>query len=469
MIRFGVDGWRDRYGEGFDESGVAGVSSQIAEQFARQGESGPLFVGYDTRRDGRRYARIVADTVAAWGFDVRLSSSHCPLAALSWATAREPGSAGAIMVTAGHNGADWNGLKVRASDGNKVPQSFTDAIENRIGSGSPCEPPASLARGSVDLTDIVSPYLADLSTLVDASAIAHAGMTVVHDPLYGASRSYVSRLLSDMDVDVTEIHGEQADDFGEVAPNPVEAWSGACAAKVKEVDAWAGFVNGADATRVCAVDDGGGYVSSDTLAALLLELLCERHHETGRVVVTAPTSVVVRRQAMRLGCPVTVVPVGTGWVAAEMARGDVLLGLQETGGIALPRHLRERDGILVGLFICEMMATSGKRLGALVEELEQQVGHMEYARRDLELDPGTTQMVRNMLPGINPASVGGMTPVAVDHNDGLRLRFEDDAWLLIRPSNTSSKVRVYAEAPDAGELERIVEQGCELVRSDFMA
>jgi phosphomannomutase len=467
MIRFGADGWRARYGDGFDDQGVVSVSSQIAEQFAREGSSGLLYVGYDTRRDARHYARLVADAVAAWGFDVVLSQAHCPLATLSWATSHDARSAGAIMVTAGHNDANWNGIKVCASDGNEVSEEFSSAIQGRLGSGSPSEPPAGLDKGEICERDIVGPYLASIADVVDANAIARAGMTVVHDPLYGASRTYFSSLLSDMGATVKEIHGFQLDDFGGMEPDPCEQCSAGCKFAVKDEGAWAGFVNGADATRISAVDEQGNFVSPDKLAALLLEHLSERHHLSGRVVVTDPTSIVVRRQAKRLGYPLTVVPVGSHWVSAEMARGDVLLCLQETGSIALPFHLRERDGIFAGILLCEMMATSGKRLGELVSELERQVGHMEYAKRNLKLDPGSTQIVRNMLPGINPQRIAGMEPAAVDHSDGLRLRFEDDAWLLIRPSNTLPYVRVYAEAPSAEERDHIIADGCELLRSDL--
>jgi phosphomannomutase len=158
------------------------------------------------------------------------------------------------------------------------------------------------------------------------------------------------------------------------------------------------------------------------------------------------------------------VPVGFPRIYREVLEGDVILGAEEYGGICVPAHLHERDGLLVALLAVELLATSGVPMSQLVSELESKIGSMRYTRRDVRLDPAVTQAFRNVLPGLNPPDVAGRVPVEVSHADGLRLQFEDDSWVLMRPSRAGALVRVYAEAPSECERDELLEGACDIVR-----
>ena len=140
------------------------------------------------------------------------------------------------------------------------------------------------------------------------------------------------------------------------------------------------------------------------------------------------------------------------------------MGVEEYGGVCVPAHLRERDGLLVCLLAVEMLARSGKTVSTMAKELESVIGTMSYARRDIRLEAAESQAFRNVLPGLNPGDLVGREPVEISHADGLRVQFEDDSWVLIRPSRTSSFVRVYAEAPTAAQRDALLTEACELVR-----
>ena len=458
-IRFGTDGWRARYGEGFDEANVARVAEAAARLFARADPHGTLYVGYDMRREGRHYAELAASVAAGVGLDVVLSDAYCPVPALGWTIARDPGAVGGLMLTASHNAADYNGGKVRMSDGGASPKDFTDALERTL----PPNPTDEL--GEYRTADIMSAYLDDLKGLVDAEAIGAARLKIVLDPLYGAARGYLARVLRELGVEVAEIHNAASDDFGDVRPEPVASAMDACRALVVQSEAHAGLVIDGDGDRVGAVDERGEVVSSHKIIALVLGALVQ-NGQTGRVVVTTSGSVLVRRQAARLGCPVTETPIGFKWVYGEMLKGDVLLGGEESGGIGIPSHLLERDALYIHLLLCELMAKSGKSLGRLVADLEDQVGRMEYARRDVRLDGASLQMFLNVLPGLNPDRMAGLKPVEVSHKDGLRLGFADGSWLLVRPSGTEPLIRVYAEAPTVAARDALIEAGYELVMGE---
>lgn len=460
-IHFGTDGWRTRYDEGFSSENVARVADATGRLLSDAHPAGAVVVGYDTRRGGAELARVAAEVLASHGLRALLSSQSCPLAALSWYVAHNEEVVAGLMVTGGHSSAEANGVRLRTADGFACDREFYEELEAAV----PPEPPQ--ARGTCEVADIVTPYLDDLLARVDTEAIRASGLTVVHDPMFGTSRGLLKRALGSLGVEVSEVRGENDPLFGGIRPEPVEPWVSDCQHAVVERGASLGLINDTNASRTGAVDETGLYVSIHKIMALLLDLLVGYRGQRGRVVITTPGSVLVRRQATRLGCPLTVAPVGFSRVCAEMRRGDVLLGGEETGGISIPAHLYERDGLLVDLLLCELMARSHKSLGTLVSELEDRVGHMDYGRRDLQLDPASLQMFRNMLPGLNPQSVAGMRPVDVDHTDGLRLGFADDAWLLLRPSGGEQLVRIYAEAPTVLERDALLDEGCAIARGDL--
>ena len=147
-----------------------------------------------------------------------------------------------------------------------------------------------------------------------------------------------------------------------------------------------------------------------------------------------------------------------------MLKGGVLLGGEETGGFGIPEHFPERDGLLMILLLCELMAMTGKTLGQLVQELEEAFGTTSYARRDIRLSYEDIEVLRTMLPGINPQNIAGRTPERVSHMDGLRLEFADESWLLLRPSGTEPIVRVYAEAPTVEMRDQYLDAGTDIAR-----
>lgn len=455
-IRFGTDGWRAPYSRGFNETNVARVAEAAARLFARSNPSGTLYIGYDTRREGHHYAELAASVAAGCGLDVVLSQTYCPIPALGWTIARDPNAVGGLMLTASHNGAEYNGIKVRMSDGGASPKDFTDALERTLA------PLPSAHLGDYRVAELVEPYLTALMTCIDADAIRDARLKVVLDSLYGASHGYLARVMRDLGIEVAEIHNEECDDLGGLHPEPVVPWIGACQRLVVSTEAHAGLICDGDGDRVGAVDETGAVVSSHKIIALVLESLVQ-NGASGRVVVTTSGSTLVRRQAARLGCPVTETPIGFKWIYNEMLKGGVLLGGEESGGIGIPSHLLERDGLYCILLLCELMARTGKSLKRLVENLEDKVGKMEYARRDLRIDGASLQMFTNILPGLNPQRVAEMKPVEVSHKDGLRLGFADDSWLLVRPSGTEPLIRVYAEAPTIETRDALLDAGTALV------
>ena len=458
IIRFGIDGWRARFDDGFDAESVARVADALGLVWADAAPGSTIYVGYDTRHGSRDFAALIAGVISSYGLRVKVSDVACPTPAVAWSCSQDDDAYGAVIVTASELSCEYGGLLVRGRDGGPVPRSFLDEVEQAI-SVDPTQ-----GRGAFEECDLVGPYLAHLAQLVDGDSIARRHPRIVVDAMCGAGTTHLAGLLSDLGCEVIEMHVEPREDFGGIHPDPRDPWADACEQAVVAQGADMGIALDGDADRSAVIDERGRLLPARVLVPMLLGNLVMGHGIHGRVVTTLTCSACIAREASRLGCSVTSVPVGFSRIYRELLDADVIMGVEEYGGVCVPTHLRERDGLLVALLAVEMVARSGKSVSTMAEELEGSVGTMCYARRDLRLDAASTQAFRNVLPGLNPGELAGRSPVEVSHADGLRLQFDDDSWVLVRPSRTSSVVRVYAEAPTKQDRDELLSAACDVVR-----
>ena len=461
MIHFGTDGWRARTDGDFTDDSVIRIADAAGSMWSQTAPGAIVYIGFDTRPRAEHFARLAAKVLAGHGLVAKLSDRYCPTPALSWTVARDDRACGGLMITGSHNPNDYLGVKLRVADGGAGSTEFYEELELAI------DPDPSNARGPVGVTDFVTPYLDHLITLVDGDLIAAARLKVVYDPLYGSARGYLPAVLRALGIEVAEIHGRPDGDTDDIHPEPIEPWVDDCEQTVVATGAQAGLLNDGDGDRVGAVDERGRFVSPQKIIALILGHLSMNRGLTGRVVLNLSSSVVPRHVAKALGCRLSIKPIGFKHIYEEMLKGDVLLGGEEAGGIGIPSHIPERDGLLMNLLLCELMAVAGKTLGELVDMLEQSCGRYYYARRDLRLENEVIEMLRTLLPGLNPPVVAGRNPVTVSHMDGLRLEFEDESWLLLRPSGTEPLVRVYAEAPTIELRDQLLDAGSDIARGEL--
>lgn len=460
IIHFETDGWRARTDGDFTEENVVRIADAAGGYWGRRCPGAMVYVCYDARPGAEEFAKVAAGTLAAHGVAAVLSDRVAPTPALAWSVSQSNRVCGGFAVTGSHYPYDYLGVKLCDADGGTGCPEFIEEIERLI------QPEGSDMRDLYAVKDFVTPYFDHLSTLVDGDAIAAARLRVVYDPMYGASRTYMPQLLGALGIEVEEIHGADDEGCDYLRPEPIEPWVDDCEQAVVECAAHAGLVNDGDATRVGAVDEGGNYVSPQKIMALTLGHLVVNRGMSGRVVVNQATSVLARRVAQSLGCKVTARPIGFTYIYEEMRKGGVLLGGEGSGGFAIPSHVAERDGLLIQVLLCELMAMTGKKLGELVTELEAAFGKLWYGRRDLRVRAEQAEMLRTVMPGLNPHRVGGKRPVAVSHMDGLRFEFRDESWLLIRPSANEPVVRVYAEAPSVEKRDELLDAGTDIAKGN---
>lgn len=497
-IHFGTDGWRAIIGEDFTIENVVRVVSAAAEVFQQQAvesgrqleNPGVLYIGHDCRLDAHYYAMLAAAVASEYGFDVKVTDTYCPTPALCWSVAHDADAVGGIMLTSSHNPAEYLGIKLRMQDGGASPKEFTDIVEkvmsehstddqasddpainafalltldqikNAVDSEAPISSLNEVKRAEtkpVQETDLMSAYLASLRELVDTDSIKAAGLKVVVDPLYGAGRIYLANLLRDMGVEVCEIDNAEDPTFDGLHPEPIQPWVDRGLEKVKELGYDALFINDGDADRISAGDSRGNFVNPHRVITLLTKHMTERG-ERGKVVSTITASALLDRLCRKLDLEYIQTPVGFKWIYGEMEKGGVMIGGEESGGIGLPGHVKERDGLLMALLLTEMMAKSGKDLGTLVDEMLDDLGSLEFARRGLTVtDDQMSVFTTTTVPEFSPENIIGKKVIGTDRRDGVKFSLEGDAWVMMRPSGTEPLVRIYAEAETTDEVNALLD------------
>lgn len=466
-IHFGTDGWRAIIGEDFTPDNLNRVVDAAARIFKEEAVAagrdadapGTLIVGHDCRQDAHAYAELAAQVAAGHGFNVLLTQDYCPTPTLCWSVAHNDDAVGGIMLTSSHNPAEYLGVKLRMADGGASPAEFTDRVEAVL----PPEPTEVL--GTFQEVDLMTDYLAALRELVDVEAIRAANLRVVVDPLFGAGRGYLAGLLRDMGVEVCEINNACDPTFDGLHPEPIQPWVDRGLAKVKELGYDALFINDGDADRIAAGDSRGNYVNAHRIITLLTKHMVDRG-ETGRVVSTVTASAMLDRMCRKLGLELVSTPVGFKWIYGEMEKGGVMIGGEESGGIGLPGHVKERDGLLMALLLTECMAQSGKDLGTIIDEMLADIGRLEFARRGLSItDEQMARFRAETVPTYTADEIAGKRVLDVDRRDGVKLLLEGDAWVMMRPSGTEPLVRIYAEAATTDEVNELLDAAEAVVTS----
>lgn len=457
-IKFGTDGWRGVIGDDFTFANVRRVAGAIA-QYVKT-ESHPhrgLIIGFDTRFLSAEFARSAAEVVAAAGVPVVLAERATPTPAISFAVVARR-TAGAIVITASHNPYRWNGVKFKSPEGGSAPTAVIRRIEahlrKSVRSGGPAR---KVKPASIEINDLVGPYLERLKKLAHLERISASGRRFVIDPMYGAARGCLARLFDEAGIPYREIHSEHNPMFPGLNPEPIEPHVGALRQAVLEERYDAGFATDGDADRLGAIDRDGAFIDSHKIFSILLKHLAEDLRLRGEVVKTFSTTQMVDKLARKYGLPLHITPIGFKYICELMLTRDVLIGGEESGGIAVHGHLPERDGILNSLLLAEVMADKGRTLSELVQELSVEFGPHHYDRVDLELERRKIDRIMRRLGGRKLSKVAGMKITSVDTLDGIKMLFGDSAWLLVRPSGTENVLRLYAEAPSQEQVRALLD------------
>jgi alpha-D-glucose phosphate-specific phosphoglucomutase len=485
-IRFGTDGWRAVISEEFTFDNVRKVSQAIADKTladlaqangARGDHPLTMVVGFDTRFLSDRYAWAVAEVLAANGIRAWLVEADAPTPVVSYAIVDKHADGG-VMITASHNPPRYNGLKLKAAYGGSASSAASKEIERRIAANESAgalprtiDLDTAIAQGLVQRFDPFPAYAEHIRKLVNFATIRRASLSVVVDAMYGAGRRYLSRLLEEAGCQVTELRGEMNPGFNGIHPEPIARNLQLLLDTIRSGDYEIGLATDGDADRIGAVDPTGRFIDPHCVMALLVEHLVLDRGLRGSVVKTVSTTQMLNRLAARYGLTIHETPVGFNHICDLMLGEEVLVGGEESGGISMLGHIPEGDGVLLGLLLVEMVATRGKTLSALTDELmaAPDIGKFCYARHDQPVRPFNKAELVAELMSSPPPLLAGLPVAAMNDKDGVKYIRSDESWLLIRPSGTEPVLRIYAEARSDAAVQLLLAEGAKLAERQIEA
>ncbi len=468
-IRFGTDGWRGVIAEDFTFSNVRACARAVALYQRSQGlEHGGLVVGYDTRFGSEDFAAAVAEVVAAAGIKVYLCDRPAPTPVVTYAIL-EKSAGGAVVITASHNPARWNGFKYRPQYASSAPPEVTAALESPLPEILAAGEPERVAldeaesRGLVQRFDPRPTYLAHIAEMVDPSKLRAAGLRVCVDSMYGAGSGYLADLVGGGRLQLEELHGERNPAFpGLASPEPITRNLTRLSEAVRGGKADVGLATDGDADRLGVIAEDGSFLTQLQVFGLLTYYLLETRGLRGPIVKSLTTTRMVQRLGNLYGVPVYETPVGFKYLGPKMIEVDALVAGEESGGYAVRGHLPERDGVLSGLLFLDLMVSTGKQPSALVQELYAKVGPHHYDRLDIHLRPEEREDVQRRVSESDPQRLAGLRVTGRDTLDGVRYDLENGGWLLIRLSGTEPLMRIYTEVPEPDMVPRLLQAGKEL-------
>lgn len=484
-INFGTDGWRAVISDTFTFHNLRLVTQAIADaslsSTLNNGNSNQpdenidpkkMVVGFDTRFLSDRYAKEAARVLAANGFTVYLAQADAPTPVISYAV-RSMNAAGGIMITASHNAPRYNGIKLKSACGNSASpeqcrrvEVYLNDNEERGRGPNLMDYEKAIEMGLIKRFNPIPDYSQHLRSLIDFDTIAERAPRIVVDSMYGSGRGVIKGILQGTGCEVQEIRGEMNPGFGGIHPEPIGRYLGSLAGAISTGLGDFGLATDGDADRIGAMDERGNFVDPHKIMALALKHLVEKRGLSGSVVRTVSTTRMIDRLAAKHGLIVHETPVGFNHIADYMLKEDVLIGGEESGGISFKGHIPEGDGIIMGLLLVEIIASSGKTLYELVQDLLEEVGPAFYERRDMRLRrPVSKQQMTTRLVKDAPASIGGQTVAEVSTIDGVKYILADESWLLIRPSGTEPVLRVYAEGRTQEMVNALLGYGEEIAAS----
>jgi phosphomannomutase len=421
-----------------------------------------VVVGYDQRFHSENFAATVAEVLAGNNLRVYLTDKATPTPVISYSVITKKAVA-AVNITASHNPPTDNGFKVRDEHGGAIDPSGLNEIEARI--------PDSVDNvHRIPITECISQrlvvifnpnpaYIEQINRLVDLQYIKDAGLKVLVEPMWGNGIGWFPGLLNGGNTKVEEIHNVRNPIFPEmIRPEPIPPNVDIGLGETGKRGADVLIITDGDADRLGVGDETGQFIDQLRVYGLLGYYFLEVRGERGPIVKTLSTTNMLTKLGKLYNVPVYETGVGFKYVAPKMLETNAMLGGEESGGYAFRGHVPERDGILAGLYILDMMVRLGKKPSELLEALFNKVGAHYYDRIDTPFT-GDRKMREQSILDAKPATIGGVKLISLETTDGFKFNLEDGGWMLIRFSGTEPIMRVYCETTHQDKVKAILDDG----------
>ena len=453
-IEFGTGGWRAIIADTFTRFNVERVAQALSDRIHDENQQQrPVVIGYDQRFLSPEFAWWAAEVLAANGLTVRIIDRPAPTPMIMW-TVRDLDCAYGMAVTASHNPATYNGLKVFTEGGRDAKVEITERIQRRANSIGPADIKRvhradALRDGLVEVQTSMNWYIDAILDHVDLEAIRHAHLKVVLDPMFGVSRTCLQTILMTARCDVDTIHERRDTLFGGRLPSPNSKTLQALTQEVVERGADIGIATDGDADRLGIIDDQGHFLHPNQILVLLYTYLLEDKGWKGGCVRNLATTHLLDRVAEAHGQTCYEVPVGFKWVSSKMAETGAVIGGESSGGLTVKGHIAGKDGVYAGTLLVEMIAKRGKKLSQIYADIEERYGRLEMVEDDFSFASEDKEALKKRIYEEKDLPDFGLEIDHISDMDGVKVYFANGGWIIVRFSGTEPLLRVFCEMPDA--------------------
>lgn len=463
MIKFGTGGWRAFIGEEFTKDNVCLVAQAVANIMIDEAVTDEGFVvGFDRRFLSDKAGQWFAQVLAANGIQTSFIDKFVPTPIVMF-KAKEMGCAYSACITASHNPADYNGIKVFIRGGRDADEIITEKIESQVAhltqqDVKSIDFEAAVANGSILVINPMNEFVDSIIDFIDIEAIKKANLRVLIDPMFGVAKNALQTVLINGRCDVDVINDGKNPDFGGLMPSPNAATLYLLKHLVAAEKYDIGIGTDGDADRLGIIDEKGNFIHPNEVLILLYYYLLEYKGWKGSVVRNIATTHLLDKIAHAHGEKSFEVPVGFKHISSQMEADDSLIGGESSGGLTIRGHIKGKDGVFASSLLVEMISVTGKKLSEMLDEIYAKYGYAYTAEGDCTFKASEKDAlyariyVEKQLPEFE------YEIERVSYEDGAKVYFKNGGWVIARFSGTEPLLRIFAEMADQTTAEKVVNQ-----------
>ncbi len=465
-IKFGTDGWRGIIGFDFNLSNLSRVvvasCQELYYQYFEETNSKKILIGYDRRFMANEFAKEIASFVKGCGFEPILSTSYVPTPSCSL-YAKKFMFLGCLVITASHNPYNWLGLKIKSFKGCSVDESFTKEVEKRLLLGNSIE----RLGGAYEKVDIKKFHLDQIKSNFNIDFIANnlkkMNLHIFVDSMHGSAANCLSQIFEGYDSKIfTEIRADYNPLFGGNPPEPLlkyldnltETLTKTSKNGIKTL----GIIFDGDGDRIAVIDEKGRFCSTQVLLPFFISYLGEKNKNLYPVLKTVSGSDIISNIAKNQDREVFELPVGFKYIAKKMIKEKIFIGGEESGGVGFGDFMPERDALYAAMILLNGIAEKSKYLYETLDQIQENFGPSFYRRIDVEFpNQSEKKILEKYIKNNIPSKICGYSIKSVSNIDGIKLRMDNNFWLLFRFSGTEPLLRLYCEAKSENNVNEVLE------------
>ena len=453
MIQFGTGGWRAVIGDEFIKSNIQLLAKAMCNKMKAEGKTDKgMIIGYDKRFLSKEAMKWSGQVFAAEGIKTMLVNKAAPTPLIMYYVEKHEMPYG-MMVTASHNPAIYNGIKIFTYGGRDADKEQTNEIEKYASKIKPedvkeMDYDEAVKEGLIEEIYPLNEYLDNIIANIDMDVIRNAGLRVALDPMYGVSEIPLKTLLLTSRCDVETIHDNHDTLFGGKLPSPTATTLRGLITRVMDYNFDIGIATDGDADRIGVIDDTGRYLHPNDILVLLYYYLVKYKGWHGAVVRNVATTHMLDKVAKKFGEQCYEVPVGFKYISAKMTEVDAVIGGESSGGLTVRGHINGKDGIYAAMLLIEMIAVTGRKISEIYKDIEAECGSIYMEERDYKFSVEKKAEIKRILMEEQRIPDLPYKIEKVSYMDGCKIYFKNGGWVIGRFSGTEPLIRIFCEMPE---------------------